>query len=214
MGAGAFALALLFTACMSLPYKDDTGFLVSAQADSPEFPVYVNGTLCKDLDNNPGLCSKRLKSNEALAFHFDPQTYAYDLTIACTSPLTVPASTVPSGVPFDLTISPTDFPPGDSFICIGEVLPQDRPQPLSAKWEVRVVIFDSAYEARESIFYSKPYLVLGTYARSSWVFDGSKWKQYKSKTYVKVDDPTKVQAYSESYAERFNFFQFVGPVVK
>jgi hypothetical protein len=207
---------LLFVACTTIPYQDDTGFLVSAQANSPEFPVYLNGSLCKDVDGNAGLCSKRIKSTDNLTIHFDAQTYAYQLTMSCTSPMDIAAATVAVNQPFDLVITPAQMASLPSFVCIGEIFPADRNSPVSAKFEIRVVVYDSNYLAREAITFEKKgldnYLVLGQYARSAWVNDGSGWKQYTKTTEVKIPDPTTVQAYSESFSMRFNTLNLVGPV--
>jgi hypothetical protein len=213
-----FFTLLALMACTTLPYKDDTGFLVSAQANSPEFPVYINGTLCKDLDGNPGLCSKRIGSTDDIKLHFDAQAYAYDLTVSCSSPITVQGASVASGQAFDLTISNAQMQGQLSFVCIGEVFPQDRSQAVSAKWEIRIVVRDANYVAREGIYVGQdsdgnPAIILGQYARSAWVFDNGEWSQHKEDTIVTLKgDPTKAKAYSESFVMRYNYFNFDGPV--
>lgn len=210
-----FVSTVGLVACSSLPYQDDIGFLVSAQANSPEFPVYLNGTICKDMDGNPGLCSKRIKSTDTLKFSFDPQVYAYDLTIACTNPISVAGGSVGANQGFEISITPDQMQGLKSFVCIGEVFPQDRTQPLSAKFEIRIVVADVNYVARERITTTTQngdtYLVLGQYARSAWVFDGEKWSLHTKDTMVKLKDPAKAKAYSESYNMRFNYLNMTEP---
>lgn len=207
----------LIAACSSLPYQDDTAFAVSAQANSPEFPIYVGGSVCKDMDGNPGMCSKRITSATTLAIHIDPQAYAYDLTIACTTPITIPGATVPANQALDLSLPPAQMQGLTTFICRGEVFPQDRPQPLSALFEVRVNVVDASYVAREQMTTQQDKngnwgLVLGEYARNSWVCDQGKCKQYSKSTIVSISAPANIQAYSESYNMRENYFQWAGPV--
>lgn len=203
-------------ACSTLQYQDDIGFLVSAQANSPEFPIYLNGALCKDNDGNPGLCSKRISTADTLTIHFDPQAYAYNLTVDCTSPMVVPGATVPLGQPFDLAITPAEIGGLKTFICEGFIFPQDRATPVNAMFDVRVVISDANYVPREAITTTvqngDTYLVLGQYARNSWVFDGKGWSLHTQDTMVKLDTLVGVQAYSESFSGRFNFYSLTGPV--
>jgi hypothetical protein len=318
-------LVIIFPACSSLPYQDDTGFSNSSQANSPEFPIYIDNHLCKDNSGKPGLCSKRVKSTDTIQFHIDAQQYAYNLDVSCENPVSPPPSvSVPKGSSLDFSMKgPFGLP---SFVCIGEVFPQDRPQPLSAKWEirvtqtdaqdpvtnadlllvggedcqdmdtgegfcsvrttsdtgvgfmmkpqasnytltvlcstpvvppptvsvaagaveqfniappfpdesfvcvgkivpttgsammwdVRVVVTDKAYKDRESIEFvtdnDDTYLVLGQFAKYSWVFDGNNWGKHSKDTMIKVDDPTQVKAYSESFEMRYNYLNMDAPV--
>lgn len=75
-------------------------------------------------------------------------------------------------------------------------------------------VYDAAYKLREQAYLTtkdgKQYLVLGKYARRAWVHDQGKWAYHKKKTYVEVKgDPAKLIAYSESFAMRFNYFNWV-----
>lgn len=207
-------LAWLCPSCASLKYSDDVGFLVSAQADSPEFPVFINGKICKDTDGIPGLCSKRIRSNEPLVIKMDPRPYAYTIRMACTKELgESQAFAVPKNAPFEHAIAPEKFSSLKSFICIGEIFPDDRDLPISAKWEFRAKVEDRIYAQRETPYIrakgKKNYLVLGQYAKFSNVFDEGQWKAYKEKTIVEIKgDPAKVVAYSESFNCRFNSIGF------
>lgn len=208
----ALAIGLALLACSSLPYQDDVGFLVSAQADSPEFPVYINGHLCTDMEGNPGLCAKRIISSEDVMFRFDPQTYAYLLSVNCTAGIPVPANTtVPAGQSYSFTLKAADLAVFRSFTCAGEVDPQDRTPPISSFWKASFTIVDAKYTRREVPFLTKQgsdtYLVLGEFARNAWVYDQSRWTRHTQDTVVKIQgEPTHAKAYSESFAARFNYW--------
>lgn len=210
--AGVLAALAAFNACQSIAYKDDIGFLVSAQANSPEFPAYVNGHLCVDMDGLPGVCSKRIRSDEDLVLRFDPQGYVYTLTLTCSSGMPArPSVTVPANTSHVEMIKPSEFIQFRSFSCIGEVGPQDRQPPISAKFRVNVTVTDAAYVGMDRIFHGnvdgKNVLVIGQYARAAWVFDQGKWTRYDKATAVEVrDPPEKLKAYSQSFAMRFNYF--------
>lgn len=204
---------LLF-ACTTIKYSDDSGFLVSAQADSPEFPVYLNGKICKDTDGIPGLCTKRLRSNEPLVIRMDARPYSYKLQLACSKDIGVSQSfAVEKDQPFEFTIKPEQFAVMMSFICVGEVMPDDRELPVSAKWKLFASIVDQAYVQRETAYITKKggrnFLIMGQHARSVNVFDEGKWKTYKEKPVIEISgDPAKVIAYSESFNMRFNALGF------
>lgn len=214
-----FLVPLIFgmTSCGSLPYEDDIGFSVSAQANSMEFPIRLNGRVCADLDGQPGMCSKRLSSKEDLVVHFDPQDYPTNIRVRCTKGLEItPAVSVPAKQAYDWKIPATAIAAANliEFTCIGEVLPQDRDPPISAKFKISVSIYDAAYKVREQAYLTtekgKTYLVLGKYARRAWVYDQDKWAYHKEDTIVQVKgDPTKLIAYSESFAMRFNYWNWV-----
>ena len=204
------SLLLCSCACNGLTYQDDASFLVSAQADSPEFPVVVNGHLCTDNEGDVGLCSKRISSTESLNLSFDPQNYAYLLTIRCSGGVLIPDATVPANQAYSYTVNHIDMNSTEDFICLGEINPQDRTPPIQAQFEIHVKIYDAKYMKREAMYIQKEsddnYLILGEYARDSWVFD-SKWKHYSQATIVKVEsDPSNVKAYSGSYVMRYNYF--------
>lgn len=212
----ALVLVGLF-ACSSLPYQDDLAFAVSAQANSPEFPVYIGGSLCRDMDGKPGMCAKRITSTQSLQIHIDPQSYPYGVTVACTSPISVPGQTVPAGQPADIVVTPAQMQGLLTYICRGEIFPQDRPQPLSAMFEVRVNVVDASYLPREQITTVKDKkgryaLVLGEYARNSWVCDSGSCRQYSKATIVPVSNLDTASAYSESYNMRVNYLNWSEPV--
>jgi len=211
----SFILAfMLLVACASFKYQDDFSFGVSAQADSPEFPVYINGKMCLDTDNIPGLCSKRISSNEALIIRLDARTYSYSLQLACTRELNESQSFhVESGKSFEYAIKPEKFTNLKSFTCIGEVFPDDRSQPLSAKWEVRVKVVDKDYVNRETAYFrsekGRRFLVMGAHARTVNVQDEGVWHTYIESPVIEIKgDSEKVMAFSESHNMRFNSIGF------
>lgn len=206
-----WSFAFLVSACNTLPYRDDIGFLVSAQANSHEFPVRVNGSVCRDMKNLPGACTIRVRSDEPIVFRFDPMPYAYQFNARCTTGVDVPpGASVPPDQVYTWTIQPDAFRDFRSIACVGEILPQDRPAPVSASWRVTILVVDAAYEKREGAYITedngKKYLVLGQYARMAWVFDLGRWVRYSQKTIVELKGkPEDVRAYSESYAMRYNY---------
>jgi len=204
---------LVTVACTSIPFKQDLGFLVSAQANSPEFPVWIGGKLCADLDGQPGMCAKRVRSNDDLVIRFDPQQYVYSVTVTCSSGIPrPPGATVPANTSHLITIPAADFATFRNFTCIGEVAPQDRAPPISSMFRISIVVMDERYLGREVPFITKlkdkRVLVLGQYARTSRVFDRGVWTTYREQTTVPVtDDDDSIMAVSESYASRFNYFR-------
>ena len=209
-----FAATILWmcaiVACSSIKYKDDLGFLVSAQANSTEYPIHVNGKLCIDLDGQTGLCSKRVKSNEPVTFSVDPQPYSYKFQITCSKGTGIEKESrdVESNKSFEFKILPAQFDTLLVFSCVGNVYPADRPQPMAAKFRVQINVYDAEYTGREEMYVTKKQgknvLVLGTHARTSFVNDGAGWKRYTEKTYVEVKNPATVVAWSESYNMRYN----------
>src|SRR6185312_1816780 len=98
-----------------------------------------------------------------------------------------------------------------SFTCTGDVKPMDRTGAIEAGFEIHVSIYDAEYKGRGKPYLAKDnagddVLVLDQYARNAWVFDQGKWTQHTKEPVVKIKgDPSKVKAYSSSYAMRFNF---------
>lgn len=191
----------------SLKYQDDIGFLNSAQANSYEYPLKVGGSLCKDMDGRVGACVKQTASDNDLGFRIDSQPYSYRLVVNCSSSVDSDFSVdVEKGKSYSWKISPEKFFDVRSFTCIGEIFPDDRVNSLSAKWHVRVLIFDGEYSARERIYHREGHLVLGKFAKYSMVCTGSKCKRYEKKTVVKA--PNTAKAYSESEVLRMNYYGF------
>jgi hypothetical protein len=199
-------VGLLVFGCTSLPYKDDAGYLNSAQAGSYEFPVSVNGKPCKDMDGVLGACTKQIKNDQALVVDLPERPYAYRLDIQCSMPLGVSFPVdVQKNSPYRLEIKPEAFADLISWTCKGEVFPYDRDQAVSAMWQVRVLVRDPAYQGREKI-YTKDgkVIVLGAHAKYSDICDSRGCRQEKEKTVAGYKGS--VKAISESEVMRFNTF--------
>lgn len=200
----AFVLFILLSACQSIEYASDAMFFNSAQANSFEYLVRVNGKPCKDMDGRVGLCAKRLSTKENLVFTQDARPYSYQVFIQCSKGLVDQTFSVGKNKPFSMTIY-ADQIKEKSFTCIGEVIPNDRAE-VSALWSVRVMVYDGDYIPRETIYIQaakgKEALILGRYARFTNIGD----QVADKKTAVKYDKNKTY--YSESEAMRFNYYNF------
>jgi hypothetical protein len=199
-----FVTFFTITSCQSMKYASDLGFLNSAQANSPEFLVKINGKFCKDVDGQIGLCAKRVKSNEKISFILDKRPYSYRLNVECSASINFKLNVdVIEDTVYEFSISPESFQEQQSFTCVGEVFPQDRPQEVSAFWHTRFVVFDKNYQARESIYSANGQLILGQNAKYSLL---NEEKPISKKTAVKAAGIEK--AYSESETMRFNYYGY------
>lgn len=200
-----FFLLIIIASCQSvIKYKSDLGFMNSAQANSPEYLVKVDGSVCKDMDNQVGLCAKRVKSDHVISFKMDKRPYSYRLNVKCSSQVDFSLSKdIPEEENFEFSIEASQYSEVTSFTCFGEVFPQDRPQTISAFWHVRFVVFDKNYQAREQIYSMDDRLILGQNAKYSLL---NETILVKHKTNTKLA-PVK-RAYSESEVMRFNFYGY------
>jgi hypothetical protein len=208
-------LIILFMSCSCLKYKDDKMFMFSGEANAHEFPLIVNGKQCLDMDYKLGLCSLRLVEGRELVLSHYRQSYAYRVKITCSRDLNADTTKdVLKGKAFKHIIRLDNYKGLKSFICIGSIYPKNRPEPINAKWEVRVKIQSSEYVEREEIYKvkhkGKSYLILGTNAKHSRVKQFGKWKRYNKKTMIKIKDHKGIEAISESYNMRFNHFKANG----
>lgn len=205
------AVVLTVASCGGIPYKDDLGYKVSAQANSHEFPIRVNGRLCKDIDGKPGACTIQIKSNEPLILRFDPMSYGYQFIPECTQGVQNPGgATVEQNKVFTWTVNPSDFAEFTAFTCRGQIAPNDRAMPISALFRITVLVVDQAYEGREGIYIqdmdNKKYAVFGQYCRMAWARDAGKWTRYDKTTAIEIKgNPDEFEAYCESYAMRYNY---------
>lgn len=197
-------IVLSACACKGINYHSDIGFLNSAQANSPEYLVNINGSYCKDMDGGIGLCAKRIKSGSDISFKLDPRPYSYRLNVTCTSTVNFRLTVdVDKDQRFSFKIPPEAYRDLLSFTCIGEVFPSDREESISAFWHSRFVVIDQAYQAREQIYPSGEYLVLGQNAKYSLINEEI---QLKNKATYKIQNPKR--AYSESQLMRFNYWGY------
>jgi hypothetical protein len=203
-------LLILFScACKKIKYEADIAALNSAQAGSYEYLVNLNGSPCIDMDKQVGLCAKRIPSDKSLVFTQDPRPYEYKINIQCSKAIDADYYlTVPKDTAFKYEIHHDKFIGVKSFTCIGEIVPSDRDQEVSATWMARIVVYDGAYLPRTSIYEitdkKKKYLIFGKHAKYS-NFNG-KW--YKEKTVMRLKGDGKYKAYSESERMRFNYLGF------
>lgn len=199
------SLILMGANCANIKYQDDVGFLNSAQANNPEFPATINGIFCKDSGGFPGMCSIRIKSNQDVVIHLDPRPYQYTLTLSCTSAINESQSfTVPPDIAFDYTIKSAKFSTVESFLCIGEVSPTNRPGPVSAEFEFRIKIVDVAYIPRETPYVVNDKLIMGEHSKFVNICDKDSCREYQEKPVVMFKGD--VSAYSESLLMRFNYY--------
>lgn len=199
-----FAILIAISCQHLLPYKPDTGFLNSAQANSPEYLVRINGVYCKDMDGSIGLCAKRVRSDEKISFHLDSRPYAYRLNVTCSSNVGFNLSIdILQNASFDFDIDAGKFSNSKSFTCVGEVFPQDREESVSAFWHARFVVYDKDYQAREAIYSDGKNVILGQYAKYSVINDDIKLKNTSVYKFKDIK-----RAFSESEMMRFNYYGY------
>jgi hypothetical protein len=206
---------LVAASCQLIKYNHDIAFIPSAQANSMEMLLRVNGKECVDMDGIVGLCAKRVADNSKLKFTQEKRPYSYRFTLRCSSWVShiefggskTPAEfsvDVPRDTELEFYIYSEDVD-GTGYTCVGETFPDDREESISAKWKVSVTIFDHKYNARENIWFTtnkgRDYIIFGEHALYSTMFGST----YKKATCRKIKNkPT--FAYSESYQMRFNYW--------
>lgn len=192
-------------------YRADTVAVTSAKGNSMEFPVLVDGALCKDMDGKVGMCAKHLSAKKDLVITLSKRPYSYSLDVQCSREVNFEQSyDVLKDVEFKVTVPKENFKEVAVFNCIGRITPQDR-DGVSSRFEVRVRPIADDYIKREEAYVieqgKKLILVLGENALYSSVLIDGEWKTYTKKATIEV--PSKdVQAFSESFAQRFNYYNF------
>lgn len=197
-----FLFILGLSSCSNLKYKSDLGsFMNSAQANSPEYLVFINEVTCKDMEGNVGLCAKRVKSNENVTFRFSKRPYSYRLDIECTGSVNGNLSIdVLAEKEFSHVIKADQFSDLISFSCIGEISPKDRSEKVSALFHSRIIVYDKNYRPREKIYLFGESVVFGENAKYSSINDD---QFFKKKTIVKAKGYRR--SYSESDSMRYNY---------
>lgn len=210
---GLLFLALIFlgVSCAEVTYRADNGFLNSAQAGAYEYPLLVQGGLCRDMDGEVGACVKRLPDNVALQMTIRSQPYAFRAQLTCSSELGADDSRdVSQGQDLTLEVPAAKYGTLRSFTCRVEVFPKDRPAEISAQAEVRVKLYDHTYVGRESMSVQerdgKSYLYMGDHAKYAKVCVGAVCRRYQETTVLEVPRGPSIFAYSESERMRFNYF--------
>jgi hypothetical protein len=197
--ASLFLVLLLgLVGCQSpnrVDYMSDVAFMGPAAANSPEQPVAVNGRACLDTDGNPGLCSSRIVAGQELVLSLPGRPYPYQLVLACSAALKADAEySVPAGEPFTVALKTAGLPADlKSFICMGELHPQDRPEEVSARFEVRAKLVEKAYEQAEIPRLRRDgddwYVDTGKYAFHVHVLDQGVWTYHRKASSVRVSGP-------------------------
>jgi hypothetical protein len=207
-----FSFLLVLTACTGIKYEADTGYPLPTASGSLESIVYINGVVCKDMDNVVGICSKRLKNDTDLVLDIPPKDYGYNLNIVCSSNIAFEANyDVIKKQGFKVTVPSNNFYDERHFICIGEIRPNDRDF-VSHKFEVRVRVLDAEYVSRNEMMTfdkgRKTYLVCGKHARYVSVYQDGEWKFYNKKPVLKFKkgELANVQVISESESGRLNYY--------
>ncbi len=200
-------LSLGTAQCSSIPYEDDIRFLNSAQANSMEWLLRVDGAVCKDMEGIIGACTKRVGSQSDVLLQHDPRPYGYRVDVECTDGTGIVfRHDVPKGEPWQYTLEHGDFEGFRSLSCQGEIFPHGRGNSLSALWQIRLIVFDDRYEGREEIYYLDEELIMGKHAKfTNWCFEG-KCRVDDELTTVNTEPGAK--AYSESEVMRFNYWNY------
>jgi len=207
-----FASFMILTGskCSSIPYQDDAGFLNSAQANSLEFLVTIDNVTCKDAEGFVGACTKRVRSNHDPILRHEAKPYSYTIDIRCTEGTGIGFSMdVPADTKWEYAIPFEKFADFLSFSCTGEIFPGDRENSVSAKWQIRFIVYDAIYKERELMYVNdEGFLILGKFSKYARVCQDGKCKDYEEKTCVKVDPKKKIVASSESEVLRYNYYGF------
>lgn len=204
-------LSLLFllgaSRCTSIKYEDDVNFLNSAQANAFEWMVMVDGKVCKDLDGEVGACTKRIKSDHSPTLKHDSRPYAYQVQLKCSQGSGVEdfSQDVEANKSWSYKIEASKIT-ATSFTCIGEAFPQDRDNKLSAKWQVRFLVYDVEYERREILQGDSRGFLFGRFAKHAKACSSSGCKNFYKTTAVKFKNG--IKAYSESELMRFNYLGY------
>lgn len=211
-----YAILLLFSfiSCAPSHFANDSEYPVAASVNSPEFPVYVNGIICKDMDSITGFCTKRI-ANTGFKLTIDPRPYPYKVAVTCNT--TIPFSKeldAPGNAHIDIVVDASYYKGQDSFACLGQIFPIDGRESVSSKFDIRFRVVGEKYAAREEIYEapigSTPSLILGDYALHSTVCGPGGCRQYSKAPYVTLDKFGHTYAYSESYQMRFNYYEAKG----
>lgn len=206
---------IVFTqiSCKSLKYQADIGDMIipSGYAQSPEFPISVNGKPCKDVDNIMGFCTIRVKSNQNLRITLANRPYDYRLKIKTSTNITF--ATISKEVLKNTNeeiIIPFDTYNGQNVFNIqGEVFPNDRPEPISAMFDIRVRIIREDYLASTNPYLDieKNVFVFGLNAlHSDMKFSNNLWEYNNKKVYIENKKP----CFVITETERMRFAYYYG----
>ena len=206
-------LAVLLSSCATdIEYLHDPGFMTSGEA-SPEYPVMINGYLCKDIEKRAGNCATSVLSGKVVTVELFPQQYNYRLVFSCSKGVGIDQTVdVRAKESYYIKIDHNQYKDKSSFICIGQVFPQDRLDKVSMRWEMRVKIIPREYQSREKMrMYKKGdkyYLLPGIHALYTSVRDTQgKIHHHHQQTQIELSDNIN-NAWSESYQGRLNYWGY------
>ena len=196
-------LLVITIGCNQLKYKPDINFMNSSNANSFEYPVYVNKRMCIDLDRNPGLCVLHHNKANILTLSIDSRPYSYTLDLICPDLGYQELFQVPKAKKFTTSFQRGDLLEARSIVCVGEIFPSDRDL-VSAKFSIIVKLVSSDYIRRNKIipFPNNSLLIVG----ENSLYTTVNGKTKRKKTSVKLKQGQKV--YSESYNMRFNAYGY------
>ena len=202
----------MIAGCNTPKFVKDVGFVSSATANSPEFPVMIKGSVCRDNSGQPGLCAIRQKAEEDFVVDILPQPYDYTATWNCSMNVPGPwpqAYQVLHDMPLQVRVKKEDFPIEKVFNCSVIITPQDRPEPIASFARISVTITDARYVRLENPYISNNWVVLGQFSEHTAYLDTLGWHWLHQVTAFK--DPGNIKELRvESYAGRHGFWQSAG----
>lgn len=195
-----------------IKYESDKGMLAPYQAEVFEFPVDINGSVCKDMSDQVGACTKIISERQDLNFGIASLPYNYNIVMKCSSQVNFSHNQdIQLNQPHRVVISKELYQGAAEFICIGRITPSDRSF-VSSRFEVRVRVQDGQFVKRENGYIytekNKSYLVMGKNALYTYVFDNGFWKTHEKAPVIQVYDLANLKAFSESEIMRLNFYKY------
>lgn len=193
-------LIFLFVGCSCIPHISDNSFMVSAQANSAEFPIKINGKDCKDINGQMGICAVSLPNGIDIAVDHAVRPYNYRLAVICTESANLNTSRdVLKNSPHKLILQGINFQHLALLYCEGEIFPDDRKDVVSMKWKLLVNLVDPDYIKREEAYVANGQVVFGQHALHTYYNE----KYFPKGTVVK--EKVGAKGNSESFSGRFNY---------
>jgi len=201
-------LSFSLVSCQNIKYTDDIGFLSSASANSPEFFAYIGDRPCKDMDGLTGMCSKRLKRNQALVIKAPPRSYDWRAYFDCTNSVQgqPEVRVVQRGAEATFTIPPSSYGLERAFSCSLMATPMDRPEPIAAFARVTVSLIDEDYQFLDRPTPQQGGIIFGTHAYYVMYLTDAGWKYATETTVLHREKVHK--AFVESYVMRGSSYGF------
>jgi len=199
---------VMLAGCRDLPYKPDSGYLPSAVGNSAEWPVWVQGKVCKDLDGTVGFCAVRVQAGRDIRIQTMAQQYAYTARLSCTTevmPYPVEV-TLPAGSGYTFTVPASSFINARYFNCTVLITPRDREEPVSSFSRMSLLVVAKSYVALGTPIKVDGHFVFGPNAKYVWYEDAKGTHWLKEKTYIK--DSGIRRAVVESHNQRVATYGF------